>query len=364
MSSKVPYLHPLKNQEAPLPSQQKMTRLLRCQPDQDHKQAIKKGFKVFHKISVKSKDPSQFLPPAEILGVATYIKKLKRTKPLPRLEIEMNSVRLSDESIVKFFQSLKQTKSLSEIHFDFRHNGILSLHGSRFASKALCYIRALPRLKIKLSLFVEDRLLRNEEMRKMLKRFNKHKCFASAHFSPQPFCGQILEMEEAIARFKHSKSLSKLSLVLHRDRPDETSYQKLQRHFLSESRGPLPFDGVFSNLKRIKTLKNCRVHFQRCDINNLELKALLPLFKEAAQSSNLEILIDESLDDGYELSSWITKFEWWMFKRTIRNLNPYHTVSAKHIGTLRDYSSEFWIKVCFLLIVGMLFIKLVQLVMT
>ncbi len=116
MSSKVPY-HRLENQELHIQieiSRPKMKRLLRPPTHLDRKQIIKKGFPVSHKISFDSANHYLPIPPSELRNLATHLKRSRRAKYLPRLEISIGVLRLSENSLIKF---LKHAKYFSEIHF-------------------------------------------------------------------------------------------------------------------------------------------------------------------------------------------------------------------------------------------------------
>ena len=330
MDSKVPY-HPLKNQEdhplieRPRP---KMTRLLRPPPNQNRKQAIKKGFPVFHKISFKSANHHRPIPPSEIRSLITHLKRSRRAKPLPRLEISIALLRLSENSFVRL---LKHAKYFSKIHFytDFIfHYSLEELNLN--VSRVLRSIHALPRLKIQLSLFFHSYALNQHDknLPKMVTSFNKHRCFTSAHFSFRLGC-EVLKRQKLISILKHSRSLSQLSLNFGRDNGSVTGWQKARRHFFSGDLDPQLHD-VFGALKNIKTLKNCRLCFRHCLLSNVELNDLKPALKEAAQSFNLEFIID-----GY---SYITKFGWWQFSRSIRNLSHSRTISVKHTLKVDPFS--------------------------
>ena len=322
MSSKVPY-RPLKNQEDHLPYQPKMTRLLRPPPDLDRKQMIKKGFPVFHKISY-----SRPLPPSELRNLVTHLKRSRRGKPLPRLEIHIGLLDVNENSIIRFLQ---HAKYFSEIRFYAElisgyFPGELNLHVSR----VLRSIHALPRLKLKLSLLLyKDKLNKhNEDLHEIVTTFNKHRCFTSAHFSFTFGC-EFLKRQELISILKHSKSLSKLSLNLSRDIFSATGWQPLRRLLFPGDLDPQLHD-VFRALKEIRTLKNCRLCFQSCLLTSVELNDFIPALKDAAQSFNLEFIIDGT--------SEVSMLGWWQFKRSIRNLSHSHTISAKHTGKLNLFS--------------------------
>jgi len=253
---------------------------------------------------------------------------------LPRLEIDLQTFRYNDK-IVKFFQSLKHTKCFSEIHFiEHVYWHSYSEELTLYISRALGFLRAWPKLKIKLSLpFAGPRLNEDyESLRKMVTSFTKHRSFTSAHFSFLDNC-ELSKRQEIISILKHSKSLSDLSLNLRRDLESETLCQELRRGLFSGNPDPRLHD-VFRTLKRIKTVKNCRLCFQSCKMENPELKDLEQALKKAAKSFNLEIIIDDS-----QRRPIITIFEWWLFQRSFRNIRP-HKVSAKHVGRLRPFSQE------------------------
>ncbi len=197
-------------------------------------------------------------------------------------------------------------------------------------SRVLRSIHDLPRLKIKLSLLLyKDKLNQHYDvLHKMVTTFSEHRCFTSAHFSFTFGC-EFLKRQELISMLKHSKSLSELSLNLSRDVLSATIWQSYRRDFCSGDLDPQLHD-VFSALKNIRTLENCRLCLQNCLLTNVELNDFIPALKDAAQSFNLEFIIDGN--------SEVTKLGWWQFKRSIRNLSHSHTIFAKHTGKLHPFS--------------------------
>jgi len=321
MSSKTSY-HPLKNQEDEPQvsrSKPKMNRLLHYVPQaQDSKQTIKKRCKILHRVSFESKDPSQPLPPSEIRRLTTSLKRLKH---LSRLGVSLTSLLNNHKVILRLFEYLKHTKYFSEVHF-FSTDPLTyySKELAFIASQALRSLRVLPKMKIKLSLPFFSSLL-NENLHKLLASFNKHKCFTSAHLTFE-FCYKTSAVQEIITILTKSKSLSELSLTLK------------GTNFTQKDSDQLPHDALRA-LNKFKTVISCRVYFKDCVITNSELKGLVPVLKEAAQNCNLEIIVEI-----IGKISLISRSEWWWFRRSIRNPNPFHTVHAKHNGELKDLSQK------------------------
>jgi len=309
-------------------SKPKMTGLLRYSSQvQDSKQAIKRRFNIFHKISIESQDFSHPFTPSEIRRLTIHFKRLRY---LPCLGIDINSLPLQHKVLRRFFESLKHTKYLSEIHFYFTNPWMHYSNGLVLIScQALRSFCVLPRRKIKLS-FPFSYSSSHQTEHKFLKSFTKQKYFTSAHGTFRIGC-KISEIQEVITTLSHSKSLTELSLTLN------------GIDFTSDDPARLPHD-LFRSLKEMKTIKNCRVFFKECLIDDSTLEGLIPALKEAAQVLNLEIIFQEI--GRHALVTW---FGWWWFRMSVRNLSPSHTAHAKFIGDLDAFSAKQWIA-CYLIV--------------
>ncbi len=321
MSSKVPY-HPIRNlSDDPqiTTPKSKMNRLLQYIPQaQNTKQAIKKRFKVLHRISFEAKEPPQPLGVPRIQRLTTNLKRLKH---ISHLGIDMSSLLCSEKIPFRFFESLKHTKNFNEIHF--YSTDPWTYYSEELAlvvSQVLRSLRILPKMKIKLSLPFSSSYL-NKNLFRLLKSFHKHKCFTSVQLN-FGFCYTILAVQEVMTTLSSSKSLSELSLTLK------------GTNFTHKNSDQLPHD-VFRTLKNMKTVKNCRVHFHDCVITNSELKGLVPVLKEAGQTLNLEIIVEI-----INKIALLSRSEWWLFKRSIRNPNSSHPIYAKHKGELKNLSQK------------------------
>lgn len=323
--------YPLENQDDPQIKgpKPKMARILPyLSHSQDNKQIIKKRLKAFHKISIESPDFSKPLSPSEIKRLS---KSLKRLKYLPYLGIALDSIPSEDKILLRFFESLRHTKSFSEVHFSFANPFTYYSKDLLFISqKALRNICVLPRKDTKLSFpFFYSTINRIEH--KILKSFIRQKSFTSAHCICK-IGAKLSEIKEIITTLSQSKSLSEFSLTV--DGVD----------FTSAKQSRLPHD-IFYSLKKMEAIKNCRVYFTDCIINNSKLKELVPSIKEAAQVFNLEIVFK-----GIGNFPLVSKLEGWLFRMSLRNLSQSHTVHAKFIGKLELYSIKEWIAfnaVCF-----------------
>ncbi len=337
MNSKTSY-YPLEIQDEPQikGSKSKMLPILRYHPQiQDTKQAIKKRFKAFHKISFESHDFSKPLSPSEIGRLS---ESLKRAKYSSRLGIALDSIPCEDKALLRFFESLRHAKSFSEVHFYFADSSTYYSKDLLFISqKTLHNIGALPRKNMKLSFpFFYSSV--NHIEHKILKSFIRQKSFTSAHCICK-IGAKISEIQEIITTLSSSKSLTEFSLTL--DGVD----------FTSDNRARLPHS-IFHSLKKMKTVKNCRVYFKECIIDNSKLKGLFPALKEAAQAFNLEIIFK-----GIGNFATFSRLGWWLFRRSIRNLSPFHTVRARLIGELELYSLKEWIAfnvICYLSVLVMI----------
>ncbi len=315
----------------------KMTRILRYLPQsQDTKQAIKKRFKAFHRISFESQNISKPLSPSEVRNLT---KLLKRLKYLPSLGIALDSIPSKEKVLARFFEALKHTKSFSQIHFSFTNPSMYYTKELLLISqKTLRSVCALPRKNIKLSFHYSHYCLNNFEL-KILKNFIKQKAFTSANLLCH-FGSRISKIQEIITILSNSKSLSEFSLTLNKvgspaDNPD---------------RSP---DDIFHTLTKLKTVKKCRIYFKGGAESDSKLKELVPAIKEVAQVFNLEIIIQ-----GYGNFSSVTRLEWWLFKRSLRNLSPSHTVHAEFIGELDPYSAKEWLVCCSILFFSPLLIMI------
>ncbi len=317
MSSKASYQF-LKNQEEEhdpqvqiTQSKPKMTKLRRYIRHNDSKQALKKKFKTIHEISFQYQ---KFVQPLSVSDIRRLTTLLKRLKHVSKLGLDMNSLPCNHKVLLRFFQSLKHSKYFSEIHIYFIHNTVplYTKELVHVSCQTLRYIRALPQRKIKLTLpFSLHSLAKNEN--KFLKSLAKHKCFTSAHFTFE-YNYQISHLQEMMTILSNSKSLSQLSLT----------FKLIDFKHAEAARRS---HDTFYTLKRMKTVKNCRVCLQTCAITNPKLKALVPILKEAVESFNLEFIIEDSHTE-------ITRYGWWLFRRSIQNLCSPHIVSVKHIGKL------------------------------
>ncbi len=306
----------------------KTNRILRYLPQsQDTKQAIKKRFRIFHKISFESQKPSKPLPSSDIRRLTKLLKQLKY---LPYLGIALNSLPQKDKVLLRFFESVKHTQAFSQIHFYFmmKHWSIHCKDEVLTSCQIVRYICALPRKNIKLT-FPFYYFSGDKREHKLLKSFTRQKCFTSVHLNCE-FGSKICDIEEIITILSNTKSLSEFSLTL------KTSY-------LTYENPPLAPRAIFYSLKEIKTLKNCRVYFKNCYFDVSELKRLVPALKEAAQAFNIEIILERLPDVAY-----FSIFEWWLFRRSLRNLSPVHTVNAKFIGKLQPFSIEDWIRIFYI----------------
>ncbi len=300
------------------PSRPKMTRILRYFPQTlNAKQAIKKGFKFSHKVSFESRDFLSRLSPPEIRRLSILLKRLEH---LSRLEIPLDLLPLRDKALFRLFESLRHIKSSSKIHFYFTHSFVsYSKDLLLILQKTLRSLSALSRIKIKLS-FPFSYCSKDKIEHQLLKSFALQKCFTSANLVFK-FNSKRSAIQELIATLSSSKSLSKLSLTLQ------------GTDFISEKQARVPHD-VLHSLKKMKTVKNCRVYFKDCVINESSLNRITPAIKEAAQVFNLEIIFKRI---GYfELFSWS---EWWLFRRSLKSLSSFHTVHAKFIGKLELFSA-------------------------
>jgi len=301
---------PLNSQHVTLniqPPQIKMTKPLQYLLQKHVHSSVKEYSRSLHKLSLLNLDKSQhsFL-------IQKAVANLKQTKFLSHLDIEIGSFP-STHGLQRLVESFKHLKNLSVLHFH-----VVSFSNASYTI-SLCQslkrlFHDLPKMQVKLTLSAADG---DRHCGRLLQRFTKVRNFTSARLNFSKYLDSS-KIEESIAIFKESKSLSDLSVTL----SSCTIYPSIR------------LQNLFASLKFIKSLKNSRVYLKNCvSITNYGLQKILPLLKGLNNHlQNLEIVFENC-------GNSITRLEWWLFISSIRRLRTSCKISANFIGAKKGNSA-------------------------
>jgi len=285
MNFKIPY-NLLKNAlHINRPTQVQLVPILHssCKESANHfiDQIVKKRSQTLQTLSLSIDDSSE---DPQNIPTKKIIANLKHLKSLRYLKIDLHWLPDHHQSLRQFLESLKHLKNLSLLRFDFDQlktssfpQRVVYSTGQKLQalSKGLKKISGLPKMKIKLSFSLLR--VRNDEFLMSLRSFSQLESFASADITLHLY--HFWRIQETILALKKSKSLSQLSLTLDDCIPDsQTGFKELQTAF-----------------KEIKPLKNLRIDLKTdCGITSSNLKELVPIFREIAQSVHLEMIFATS----------------------------------------------------------------------
>jgi len=174
-------------------------------------------------------------------------------------------------------------------------------------------IRAFPTMEIKLSLVILFTTLHVPNLsRGILESFANHKCFTCLDLTLSSL-SESSQMEALISILKNSKSLSQLNLTF--DTNNFRSPQELLR-----------------SLKVLKSVKNLKVCFTKgSTFSSNKLKEIALALTENTQIKNLEVIFERNSHD-------ISKLQWWLFVRSLRNCPDFEKVHTKFVDRLKIIS--------------------------
>jgi len=256
---------------------------------------------------------------------------LRHLKSLKCLNIDLDWLPETHQSMFRFFGSLNHLKNLKMINFYSITGSVMFINEKvKILRKAIRKeIRGFYHLEVKLTLSTYA-LIRNEDGFKLLRVFCQLENLTSVDLTFL-FDRDLSRVQDLLRTLKDCEALTKISLTL------DTCGQIFP---LAQFNNPLLILGD------IKSLKNAKICFRKCShLGPKGLDAFLPILKQIVKSVDVSIVFDACFLHDLYLYHWC-KFVWstWKFRAS-------HKIRTKLIGRTKSATLQILLFI-FMLLVG------------